>query len=501
MVFRMIHNNPTTHHGFSQLLTFIIMKKLNTFKLLSALPAFLLLFLVVNDSLAASVTPIDTKTTSNAKTFNINEPAGNAQVLTDDNTSNIISSRITPSELASVADTTGDFFVKIGDEVVPIDYNLFSSKRTSIRFKTNLKYYPEIENINLCPDDASSVFTVCDKTTLLQDRLKIQKEIIFDVNKSNLHKYLETLSKTSKKLAKNVVLTADATGNISVLKKEDYGHELDIDKILIDPLKYFTAQPQGKVISLPIKTTAPDITSSNYIELGLKEKIGSGKSNFVGSPKNRIHNINNATGKFEGILIAPDETFSFVENLGDVDESTGYKEELVIKDNKTIPEFGGGICQVSTTLFRSAVNTGLEITERRNHAYPVQYYSPQGTDATIYIPKPDLQFKNNTNKYIMLQPHIEGTILTFDIFGTSDGRVVETEGPTLLKRGDDGSKKYVWWQIVNDKDGNQLSKKGFWSYYQNAAKFHGGNHDTKLTSKPKNWSGKEWKKYKRENGI
>jgi vancomycin resistance protein YoaR len=469
----------------------IHLKMLHLINLFSALLTFLLLFSFVNDTTAQ--TAFNTSITGHATSPN--------QSVTTIANSTVISLEMPSSILTANSNAIfNDFFAKIGDEIIPIDYTIFSSQETSIQHISNPKYYPEIENINLCPDDNYTIFTICDRTMTLNTRLQIRKKTTFNIDKSKLGIYLESLSRSSKKDAINVILTADKDGIITVLEKEQFGHELNTEKILTDTLEYFNASPEKKVIHLPIKRIPPSITSVNYKKLGLKEKIGSGKSNFRGSPKNRIHNIHNATSKFEGIIIAPAETFSFVENLGDVDESTGYKEELVIKDNKTFPEFGGGICQVSTTLFRSAVNTGLEITERRNHAYPVQYYSPQGTDATIYIPKPDLQFKNNTSKYIMLQPRIEGTILTFDIFGTSDGRQVETEGPTLLKRGDDGSRKYVWWQIVNDKDGKQISKKGFWSYYQDAAKFH-KNHETKLTSKPKNWSNKEWKKYKRENGM
>ncbi len=395
--------------------------------------------------------------------------------------------------------TTKDFFVKVKDQIIPIDLTAFTIEETILERTMDSTYYPTIENITSCDidDNNNTIFTVCNLTTSLQKTTNLKRKTTLQIDNNLLKKYLKKLQIASRQMAQNVKLMADINANIIIKKKEKVGYEIAIEEILQNISKYFDKLSQTKIISLPVNLIYPEITSTNYKQIGLKEKIGSGKSNFRGSPKNRIHNIHNATSKFEGIIIAPNETFSFVSTLGDVDESTGYKEELVIKDNKTFPEFGGGICQVSTTLFRSAVNTGLKITERRNHAYPVQYYSPQGTDATVYIPKPDLQFKNNTDKYIMLQPHIEGTILTFDIFGTSDGRQVKTEGPTLLKRGDDGSRKYVWWQIVNDKNGNQISKKGFWSYYQDAAKFHGGTHDTKLTSKPKNWSGKQWKQYKR----
>ena len=111
------------------------------------------------------------------------------------------------------------------------------------------------------------------------------------------------------------------------------------------------------------------------------------------------------------MLIAPDEEFSFNRALGEVGPAQGYLPELVIKNNKTIPEYGGGVCQVSTTMFRAAVYSGLEVTERRPHAYPVKYYNPQGFDATVYSPSPDLKFKNNTGGWILIQTRIEGNNL------------------------------------------------------------------------------------------
>ena len=472
------------------------MKLSYTSRLLVALPIILAMFLCVETSNATeilSVTNLTDKTTASEETRA-------TDITTITSLDNPNTTRLVPTSQEAIdsASTEDNFFVKIGDQVVPIDYTIFSSRKTLIKYTSNSDYYPEIENIRLCPEDPSNLFTVCDQTTSLQNRLNIHRETVFKINKVSLTEYLTSLKESSKKIAKNAKLSADVDGNITVLKKEQDGYEIDIDKILEKTLDYFSSSPKERITKLPVKITSPAITSTNYKKLGLKERIGTGKSNFRGSPKNRIHNIHNATDKFEGIIIAPDEIFSFVENLGDVDENTGYKEELVIKNNETIPEFGGGICQVSTTMFRSAVNTGLEITERRNHAYPVQYYSPQGTDATIYIPKPDLQFKNNTSKYIMLQPHIEGTVLTFDILGTSDGREVITEGPILLESKDNGDKRYVWWQIVNDKDGNQVSRKGFWSYYQNEARFHDNHEDQIHRKKPKGWSSGEWKRYKKE---
>ena len=418
--------------------------------------------------------------------------ANNTNATNDDTLFKIITDRSTIA--------TNDFFVKVHSQIIPIEPDSFSTQKTIVQHLPEVNYVPEIENIHLCPDDTSPNFTVCDITTSLQNQLNIRKRTIFEINKLALKEYLITLHKTSKKVAKNATLQANLKGDIIVTKKEELGYEIDIDKISSNLMEYFGNLPEKKVITLPTKLSTPTITSNNYKELGFREKIGSGKSDFRGSPKNRIHNIHVATGKFEGAIIVPNETFSFVKILGPVNEETGYKEELVIKNNETIPEFGGGICQVSTTLFRSAVNTGLEITERRHHAYPVQYYSPQGTDATVYLPKPDLQFINNTPGHILIQPRFNGTVLSFDIFGTSDGRQVITEGPTLLKRTDNNDQKYVWWQIVNDKDGKQISKKGFWSFYQDETKFH-ENEEQVYHTKPKDWSNSEWKEYKKTHRM
>jgi len=134
-------------------------------------------------------------------------------------------------------------------------------------------------------------------------------------------------------------------------------------------------------------------------------------------------------------LIKPGEEFSTVKALGAVDGSTGYLPELVIKENKTIPEFGGGLCQVSTTLFRTVMNAGLPITERLNHSYRVVYYERgvgPGLDATVYLPKPDFRFKNDTPGWILIQGEVKGTNITFEMYGTKDGREATIDGPHTL---------------------------------------------------------------------
>jgi len=214
-----------------------------------------------------------------------------------------------------------------------------------------------------------------------------------------------------------------------------------------------------------VAVTSPLIDDSQFDALGVKTLLGRGESNFRGSSKSRIKNINVAANKISNTLLKPGEEFSFVNTLGKVDARNGYLPELVIKGKKTIPEYGGGICQISTTLFRAALNAGLPITERRAHSYIVNYYGKPGLDATIYLPKPDLKFKNDTNNYILLQHYITGTTLYYEIYGTSTGKTAKTIEPVVLESSPDGSMKTVAYREIYEGDA-MIKRDTFYSTYR-----------------------------------
>ena len=222
---------------------------------------------------------------------------------------------------------------------------------------------------------------------------------------------------------------------------------------------------------LAMKEYRPSVFSAkDFQALSFPDLLARGESNFAGSPANRRHNIAVATSKYNGLVIMPGEQFSFNQYLGAVDAANGYLPELVIKDNVTTPEYGGGICQVSTTAFRAAMESGLNIVERHNHSYPVAYYGTPGYDATVYSPSPDFKFTNDTAKPIYLKTHIIGTRVLFDVYGTSDGRQVTVNGPFVTKRNPDGSLTAAVAQIVK-KNGKSIREKNFVSHYQSPDKF------------------------------
>ncbi len=183
--------------------------------------------------------------------------------------------------------------------------------------------------------------------------------------------------------------------------------------------------PASSTFPLVTKKVAAALIGEDPERIGIKELIGVGRSNFSGSPTNRRRNIAHGAELVNGTVIQPGEEFSMIKTLGPIDGEHKWLTELVIKGNETKPEYGGGLCQVGTTAFRAALNSGLPIVERRNHSYRVRYYEPAGTDATIYDPKPDFRFLNDTQHPILIHTEVKGDEAVFEFWGTKDGRKVE----------------------------------------------------------------------------
>jgi len=200
-------------------------------------------------------------------------------------------------------------------------------------------------------------------------------------------------------------------------------------------------------VNTPVVVTEPEITTEKVNSFGIKELIGTGTSLFQHSIESRIFNINLAASRINGALIPPGETFSFVKTLGDVTAFTGYKQAYIIQNGRTVLGDGGGVCQVSTTLFRAILDSGMPIEERTAHAYRVQYYeqdSPPGLDATVFVPTVDLKFKNDSRNHILIQSVIDPyeQRLTFYLYGTRDGREVEITTPVITSQTPPPEPKY-----------------------------------------------------------
>lgn len=224
-------------------------------------------------------------------------------------------------------------------------------------------------------------------------------------------------------------------GKVTAFRPSKEGREINLEetkKRFSDAVVNLpTSSTRSVVITLPVNPIKPSLTTDRVNAFGIKELIGRGYSEFAHSIPGRVHNVALASAKLHGLLIKPGETFSFNEALGDVSAATGFQPAYVIKEGRTVLGDGGGVCQVSTTLFRAALNAGLPIIERRAHAYRVSYYEQAGykagLDATVFAPSVDLKIKNDTPAYILIQAKTDtrNMTLTFELYGTSDGRKPE----------------------------------------------------------------------------
>ncbi len=188
--------------------------------------------------------------------------------------------------------------------------------------------------------------------------------------------------------------------------------------------------PDQRVVEIPLTLLN---TGADFAEnpLGIRDLLAIGDSIYKGSPDYRLHNIAVGARKLDGLVVPAGETFSFLESIGPFELRHGWVEGSVILADKTEQGIGGGICQVSTTLFRAVLNAGLRIEERWPHLYRVRYYemgpAPIGIDATIFSPGLDFKFRNDTEHPIMLRAFADEQLgaLTFEVWGVNDGRRVE----------------------------------------------------------------------------
>lgn len=251
----------------------------------------------------------------------------------------------------------------------------------------------------------------------------------------------ETVNDTITNLAQQIDIPAqDAlfqfeNGKVVTFKPSTNGRRVNTEEVkkrfrasLIGIPRY---QKNQFNIPLIVEPVVPSFTTDKVNSFGIKDRIGVGFSQFHGSIPGRIHNVALAASRINGLLIKPGETFSFDQAVGDISAATGYQSAYIIKEGRTVLGDGGGVCQVSTTLFRAALSAGLPIVERRAHAYRVHYYEEggfkPGIDATVFAPSVDLRIKNDTPGYILIQSKADtqNLALTIEFYGTSDGRKSE----------------------------------------------------------------------------
>jgi vancomycin resistance protein YoaR len=314
-------------------------------------------------------------------------------------------------------------------------------KQTSLIIKNTINLKSNSKNYTLSPSDFAPwlVFqatlnntdsAVVDLKNPDKNKNKSNWVLGVAVDQSRVGAYLNGIAGEINQDPKDAKFQVE-NGQVTTFQTSQTGYKLDTEKgntEIASAILNLTVE-----VNLPVTVINPEVSSDSATAMGLKELVGSGQTSWRGSPANRIHNLTLGAKNISGTIVKPGEEFSTVKAIGPIDGSHGFLPELVIKNStQVVPEFGGGLCQVSTTLFRAALNSGLKITARTNHSFRVSYYEPPvGMDATIYDPAPDFKFVNTYKTPILIWGIAGNNGLEFQIYGTKDGRVIDITTPVI----------------------------------------------------------------------
>ncbi|MDD7352591.1 MAG: VanW family protein [Peptoniphilaceae bacterium] len=284
-------------------------------------------------------------------------------------------------------------------------------------------------------DAVNSAFNYGRSENLFYNYFDIVKSSIFKKNfiaKSNIDNakrekiIIDIGNKIFKKpVDAHPIINSDKSVKIA---ESEIGRYMDIDEakklINLDIL-------HEEKIELPVYKTEPKIYS-NYYE-GIDKELGNFETDYSSSAKNRKENIKLAASKFNNMKLKPGDEISFNNVVGEISPETGFKNATVIVGGEYEDGIGGGICQVSTTLYNSLILSDLEITERHNHSRPIHYVD-LGTDAAVARGYKDLKFKNNTSNPVLILSEANGEKLNFKILGNAADRDYEIKIiPKLLE--------------------------------------------------------------------
>jgi len=222
-----------------------------------------------------------------------------------------------------------------------------------------------------------------------------------------------------------------ATGGVTVLQASRPGRALDVDAT-VAAVQAAVAAGQREA-PLALQSVAPAVDMNRVAEMGIRELVATGSTYFAGSSASRVRNIEIAAEKFDGVVIPPGGIFSFNDVVRDVSSANGFEDSLIIWGDRTAVGVGGGVCQVSTTIFRSAYLGGFPIVERYNHGYVVDWYGEPGMDATIFTPTVDFRFRNDTGSYLLMEPVVDAVngVVTVNFYGTKPERTVTVSAPEI----------------------------------------------------------------------
>lgn len=278
--------------------------------------------------------------------------------------------------------------------------------------------------------------------------------VTFLFNEAQLVKHLDAIGKTVYKPARNARARLDAAGNILIAEYEHKGVKLDAGATKAALLKNGPeALRDGEQAKLVIVEEPAKVTASDLGKIGTQ--LAAFNTGYSSSSTSRRHNVELAARRIHGTLLAPGEIFSYNDIVGPRELRLGWRNAPTYQDGQVVPGPGGGVCQVSTTLYNAVLRANLKIVQRQHHSMPVHYVNP-GCDATVVYGYIDFKFQNNTDGPILISSRSGGGRLSFEVFGKepSEPKKVEVvSGPRRTNRS--GGVTVTTYKVIEHGDGTK----------------------------------------------
>lgn len=204
-------------------------------------------------------------------------------------------------------------------------------------------------------------------------------------------------------------------GTFKIIKGSQ-GVEVNVEKSIAAIENYVSNDWDGQGGNIELTAEIVEPKGSEEELSKVKDLLGGFNTNYSSSTQNRCDNIATAAGKINGTVLYPGEEFSVYETIGPLDAANGYELAGAYENGQTVQSYGGGVCQVSTTLYNAVILAELEVTERSNHSMIVTYVKPS-MDAAIAGDYKDLKFVNNQDVPIYIEGYTSGKNVYFNIYG------------------------------------------------------------------------------------
>lgn len=218
------------------------------------------------------------------------------------------------------------------------------------------------------------------------------------------------------------------SGSVIIVPSEE-GVGPDVETLATEMTQVLLQKDANRSVVLRTRVTQPKLTTDEARSYGIDQRISTFTTTYDASNTSRVNNIHLLGDSLDGRLIAPGSTFSFNGTVGERTADKGYQEANAIVDGKLVPQLGGGICQVGTTLFNAIFESGFPVVERHNHSVYISHY-PKGRDATVSWGGPDLKFKNDSDKWVLISVSYTSSSITIALYGTNPGYTVTAQtGP------------------------------------------------------------------------